>query len=105
MICIASLGGQEKASVYGIVFSRESVKQKEKEAFESSKKILSDALVSKASNDLALNTSSVNLSSLLQQADEVSPKGRITGNFAPDSYETKSFYLEDKDEIRSRAKG
>jgi len=92
-------GLQDKASVYGIFFSRESIKKKEREALESSKNILADALVSKATNDMATNTNSINLTSLIQLANEVTLKGRITGNFAPDSEESKSFFLEDNDEI------
>lgn len=92
-------GLQDKASVYGIFFSRESVKKKEKEALESSKNILADALVSKASNNMSGNTNTINLTSLMQLANEITVKGRITGNFAPNSEESKSFFLEDNDEI------
>ncbi len=93
-------GISENASNSGIFFSRETVKEKERKAFDAAKKVLLDSVLSNVSNPS--NDSSVNfteVASLLEFVGDVEVSGRISGNLSPDSMLARSLLLEKGDSI------
>lgn len=92
-------GLKQNSSSKGILFSRESVKVAQKKAIESSRQILTDALIAQASNPLNAKNADLDFNSILALSDMIEFSGRISGNFQPNSIESNSFYLEENDSI------
>ena len=93
-------GLSENASTNGIFFSRETVKDKERKAFDAAKKVLLDSVlsnVSSPSNDNSINFSEI--ASLLEFVGDVEVSGRISGNLSPGSMLANSLLLEKGDSI------
>ena len=89
-------GGLEpSADDNSIVFSRESIKDKEKVALESAKRILVDSIISR-SNSLG-NIGS--LIPLIELSEKTKPAGRISGDLSFNSNTSKDLLLESGDKI------
>lgn len=87
------------ASEDGIVFSRESVKQREELAFNGAKKLLIDAFIQRTSNPLSDANQSFDISGILAIMENVDFVGRIAGNLRPNTEFSTSLTLEDGDSI------
>ncbi len=94
-------GFLDSADLGAIVFTRDSIKEKEALALEESKSILIDAIFSSAGSSAATGTGNNfdQLISLLNLAKATSPLGRLTGNLEPNSPLANSLVLEDGDSI------
>lgn len=92
-------GLAENSSVRGIFFSRESVKAAQRKAIESSRQILTDALIAQASNPLNSKNADLDFNSILALSENIKFNGRISGNFKPNTIESSSFFLEEGDSI------
>ena len=100
----ALAGGLNKnASASGIVFSRESIKEKEKIAFEGAKKILIDTYIQNLANPLSSQSGATGTSSeiagILTLIDDVAFIGRISGDFSEDSLSANKLILENGDKL------
>lgn len=96
-------GFLESADLGAIVFTRETIKEKEALALEESKGILIDAIFSSAGSSVATgtnaNSNTEQLISLLNLAKSTSPLGRLTGNLEPNSRLANSLVLEEGDVV------
>jgi len=95
-------GFLESADLGAIVFTRETIKEKEALALEESKGILVDAIFSSAGSSVATGTTNSNteqLISLLNLAKSTTPLGRLTGNLEPNSLLANSLVLEEGDVV------
>jgi len=92
------LGSAGKNSI--LVF-RESAKEREKNAVQSSRDVLKDALLGQLANPANLSSSAGNLdiTKILELSENLEFSGRVTGNFSPDSDLAAEFALEDGDKI------
>lgn len=82
----------------GVFFSRESIKDRERNALDSAKSILYNSLFS-ASNLTGQAQQQIDIEGLLQFSDTLEVTGRISGNFDVDSDEVNSLFLEEDDYI------
>ena len=96
-------GMNENASSSGIVFSRESIKEKEKIAFDGAKKILIDTYIQSLANPLSNQSgssgTSIEIAGILELIDDVDFIGRISGNFSEDSLSANKLILENGDKL------
>ncbi len=93
-------GGFLKNSSYdGVIVLRESVKERERTAIDSSKRIISDAAINSLSNPMRQSDTSINFSQLISLAENINFVGRVAGDFAPESIESELFVLEQGDRI------
>ena len=89
-------GLSERASTKGIILSRESIKVREQQAVESAKRSLIDVIISQSSSGGQQLQSLIPIIEMSEQVDFV---GRLTGNLAPDSLNSKSIFLEKGDTV------
>ena len=89
-----------------IIFTRNSIKNSERQALEASKKILIDTIFNSAGNSsITGNSASADqLLPLIALASEIEPTGRLTGDLSPGSSLAKTLIIEDGDEIEIIAK-
>ena len=90
-------GFREGAFASGIVLLREEVRLKQIEAMKEAKSILTDSIIQKSSN--LSDRGEVDIESIIKLADLYEPKGRIAGNFSPNTGFSKEFLLKDGDKI------
>lgn len=86
------------ANVEGIFFSRNEIRKREFQAYNSAREIIESAYIGSL---VGSNSSSVNpaLLNLLSNASVKDFPGRLSGNFAPNSNSTRTLILEDGDKV------
>ena len=91
----------EYADSDSIIFIRESIKESELKALESSKQVLIDTIFSSAGSSIVSGSSSNSnqLLPLIALASEVEPVGRLTGDLSPGSNLSKNLVIENNDLI------
>ena len=89
-------GLSQRASTKGIVFSRESIKLNEQRAVETARKSLIDIIISQSSSG---GQQLQSLIPIIELSEEVDYVGRLTGNLAPNSLNSKSIFLEKGDTV------
>lgn len=85
-----------------IIFTRENIKESERQALENSKQLLIETLFNSAGSSAITGQSALNTSQiipLISLASEIEPVGRLTGDLSQDSSLAKTLVLEDGDEI------
>lgn len=95
------LGGSlsDNAFLDGIYILRESVRNKEREVAKDAQRLISDYLLEASITEPDKNIDFEGLQALVNQVDLIEFKGRVSGNFSPGSEVTKSFTLQDNDQI------
>ena len=92
-------GGLEpSADDKSIIFARESLKEKEKTALESAKRILIDSVISRSSSAAGAGNIG-SLLPLIELSDKTKPVGRISGDLSFNSNTSKDLLLENGDTI------
>ncbi len=92
-------GGLEpSADDKSVVFARESLKDKEKIALESAKRILIDSIISRSSSSAGAGNIG-SLIPLIELSDKTKPAGRISGDLSFGSNTSKDLLLENGDVI------
>ena len=91
-------GFKDSADQNAIFFSRESIRNKERNALDGASRFLVDALISQSA---ALGNTSValDIESIVQLSASALPAGRITGDFSEESNMLREIFLEDEDLI------
>ena len=92
-------GFTERADQRGIFLSRESVKEKERIAFEDARKLLANNIYETQANQTSGGNLNVSLLALLNDPVFQSFPGRVSGNLSFDSKISKSLTLEESDNI------
>ena len=92
-------GGLEpSADDKSIIFARESLKEKEKTALQSAKRILIDSIISRSSSASGAGNIG-SLLPLIELSDKTKPAGRISGDLSFNSNTSKDLLLENGDTI------
>lgn len=86
-----------EAFLGGIIFTRESVRKRQKEAIEKSKEDLNKALL--LTRDQGESNSDINIIRALSESIEPEDLGRIAGNFSPQSITSRNTILLDGDSL------
>jgi len=97
-------GLAENADEDSIFFTRESIKQSEKLALESSRKLIKDTMISAAGSSASVGgTMSVGNASelvdILNITEGIEPVGRLTGNLSPNTLLSMSIIIENGDSV------
>ena len=95
-------GVKDQSDMKSVYVSREAVKQREEEAVKSSRKILTDLLISQIGNPINNSISSaatLDISSILSLSEEIEFTGRVSGNFEINSDSAKNFFLQNGDTV------
>ena len=99
----AKAGGlTEEASKRSIIFTRESIKQKEEQAILKSRSDLLDSIINNIANpSISGNIPPINLDlvNLYDLSKNLTPVGRLVGELSPSSNTSKTLKLEDSDYI------
>ena len=88
---------KKQAFLDGIIFTRESIRNRQKDAIEKSKEDLNKALLS--STQKGMNIGDVSIIKALSEKIEPENLGRIAGNFSPGSLTSKETILVDGDNV------
>lgn len=94
-------GPNNFANIQGIVLTRESVKLKEENAYNSAKNFIIDYAISSLANPSKFIDGQLDLQifDLLQTSDSIEFGGRVSGDLSPDSDLSRRLLLEDGDSI------
>lgn len=95
-------GVLENAEKSGVVFSRKSVIEQEKQTVKNSRQILLDAIIASISNPIVSGQRTINYGSIIQLllfAEDLDFQGRITGNLSDGSSNSAKLVLEEGDKI------
>lgn len=94
-------GANNFANLQGIVFTRESVRVREENAYNSAKDFIIDYAISSLANPSNFVNGQLDLQvfELLQTSDSIEFGGRVSGDLSPDSDLSRTLLLEDGDSI------
>jgi len=92
-------GLTENADHRGIVLSRSSIREKERKAYEASKKLILDAMIYGLTNNTGTNNIDTSILPIIDSLEDNDFVGRLSGDLSPNSLTATSLILEDKDVI------